>query len=278
MKIDSHQHFWRYNTDEYGWIDENMSVIRRDFLPEDLKAELRYIGFEGSIAVQARQSMEETDWLLGLAKKFEFIKGVVGWIDLCSSNVENLLTEFASHPKAVGVRHVIHDEPDLEFMLRPDFVRGVGLLEQFNLTYDLLIFPKHLPTTVEFVSKFSDKQRFVIDHIAKPSIFKGEIEAWALQIAQLAKFPNVYCKLSGMVTEADWKHWKEENIFPFLDVIFEAFGVNRLMIGSDWPVCKVAGEYEKVMSIVLNYIQKFPKATQDKITGLNAIKFYNLNS
>ncbi len=275
MKIDAHQHFWLYNSDEYGWIDDSMSVIRRDFLPNDLKQELKSIGFDGSVVVQARQSTEETNWLLELSKD-EIIKGVVGWIDLRAENVEALLADFASHPKAVGVRHVIHDEAELDFMLQDDFVNGVSKLEKYNLIYDLLIFPQHLPNTIDFVSRFSEQQIFVLDHIAKPFIKKGELEPWTTQINQLAKFPNVYCKLSGMVTEGNWQNWTEEDFTPYLDVIFNAFGVDRVMIGSDWPVCKVAGEYKKVMSIVLNYIQKYSSSTQDKITGLNAIKVYNL--
>lgn len=275
MRIDSHQHFWLYNSVEYGWIGDDMSVIRRDFLPEDLAAELSTIGFDGSIAVQARQCVDETNWLLDLSKN-EIIKGVVGWIDLRSSIAETLLSDFAVHPKAVGVRHVIHDEPELDFMLHPEFIRGVKLLERFNLTYDILIFPQHLPNTIEFVSLFSENQKFIVDHIAKPFIKKGEIDDWATNISQLAKFPNVYCKLSGMVTEANWGNWSEDDFKPYLDVIFDAFGVDRVMIGSDWPVCKVAGEYKKVMSIVLNYIQKFSGSAQAKILGANAIKVYNL--
>ncbi len=276
MKIDSHQHYWHFNEQDYGWMGENMSVIKRDFLPEDLLPELASIGFNGSVAVQARQTLEETNWLLQLADENPHIKGVVGWIDLRSEVAEKQLTEFAKHPKAVGVRHVIHDEEDVDFMLRTDFVRGVKLLEKFGLAYDILIFPKHLRNTVEFVQKFSPEQTFVLDHIAKPLIKEGIVSPWKEEIGELAKFPNVYCKVSGMVTEADWQNWTPENIQPYLDVIFDVFGVDRVMIGSDWPVCLVAGKYSKVMQVVMNYISKFSLSDQAKILGGNAVKAYKI--
>ena len=276
MKIDSHQHYWHFNTADYGWMGENMSVIKRDFLPEDLLPELTSIGFDGSVAVQARQTLEETNWLLQLADENPHIKGVVGWIDLRSDNTEKQLAEFAKHPKAVGVRHVIHDEEDVNFILRPEFVRGVKLLENFGLTYDILIFPKHLQNTIQFVQQFSPEQTFVVDHIAKPLIKDGIISPWKEDIVELAKFPNVYCKVSGMVTEADWQNWTPENIRPYLDVIFEAFGTERVMIGSDWPVCLVAGKYNEVMQVVTDYISKFSRTDQEKIMGGNAVKAYKI--
>ena len=276
MKIDSHQHYWHFNTADYGWMGENMSAIKRDFLPEDLLPELTSIGFDGSVAVQARQTLEETNWLLQLADENPHIKGVVGWIDLRSDNTEKQLAEFAKHPKAVGVRHVIHDEEDVNFILRPEFVRGVKLLENFGLTYDILIFPKHLQNTIQFVQQFSPEQTFVVDHIAKPLIKDGIISPWKEDIVELAKFPNVYCKVSGMVTEADWQNWTPENIRPYLDVIFEAFGTERVMIGSDWPVCLVAGKYNEVMQVVTDYISKFSRTDQEKIMGGNAVKAYKI--
>jgi len=276
MKIDSHQHYWHFNTADYGWMGENMSAIKRDFLPEDLLPELTSIGFDGSVAVQARQTLEETNWLLQLADENPHIKGVVGWIDLRSDNTEKQLAEFAKHPKAVGVRHVIHDEEDVNFMLRPEFVRGVKLLENFGLTYDILIFPKHLQNTIQFVQQFSPEQTFVVDHIAKPLIKDGIISPWKEDIVELAKFPNVYCKVSGMVTEADWQNWTPENIRPYLDVIFEAFGTERVMIGSDWPVCLVTGKYNEVMQVVTDYISKFSRTDQEKIMGGNAVKAYKI--
>ena len=276
MKIDSHQHYWHFNTADYGWMGENMSVIKRDFLPTDLLPELKSIDFDGSVAVQARQSFEETNWLLQLADEHPHIKGVVGWLDLQSEQAEEQIAAFAKHPKAVGVRHVIHDEEDLDFMLRPAFIRGVQLLEKYDLAYDILIFPTHLANTIEFVKQFSDKQIFVIDHIAKPLIKDGIVSPWKEDIAALAKFPNVYCKLSGMVTEADWNTWKPENIRPYLDVIMEAFGTERILIGSDWPVCLVAGKYSEVMQVVTDYISTFTEKEQALMLGENAAKAYRI--
>jgi L-fuconolactonase len=276
MKIDSHQHYWHFNTADYGWMGENMSVIKRDFLPIDLLPELKSIDFDGSVAVQARQSLEETNWLLQLADEHPHIKGVVGWLDLQSEQAEEQIAAFAKHPKAVGVRHVIHDEEDIDFMLRPKFIRGVQLLEKYDLAYDVLIFPTHLANTIEFVKQFSDKQTFVIDHIAKPLIKDGIVSPWKEDIAALATFPNVYCKVSGMVTEADWNTWKPENIRPYLDVIMEAFGPERILIGSDWPVCLVAGKYSEVMQVVIDYISTFTEKEQALMLGGNAAKAYGI--
>ena len=276
MKIDSHQHYWHFKTEDYGWMGDNMSDIKRNFLPSDLLPELQNLGFNGSVAVQARQNIIETNWLLKLADENQHLKGVVGWLDLQSEEVENDIRFFAQHPKAVGVRHVIHDEEDIDFMLRPEFIRGVKILEKYNLTYDILIFPKHLPNTIRFVQEFSEKQTFIVDHIAKPLIKEGVISPWKEQISELAKFPNVYCKLSGMVTEADWKTWKAENIKPYLDVVFKAFGTDRVMIGSDWPVCLVAGKYAEVMNVVIDYISTFSESEKANILGGNAVKAYKI--
>jgi L-fuconolactonase len=276
MKIDSHQHYWHFNTADYGWMGENMSVIKRDFLPTDLLPELKSIDFDGSVAVQARQSLEETNWLLQLADEHPHIKGVVGWLDLQSEQAEEQIAAFAKHPKAVGVRHVIHDEEDIDFMLRPEFIRGVQLLEKYDMAYDILIFPKHLTNTIEFVKQFSEKQTFVVDHIAKPLIKDGIVSPWKEDIAALATFPNVYCKLSGMVTEADWNTWTPENIRPYLDVVMEAFGPERILIGSDWPVCLVAGKYSEVMQVVIDYISTFTEKEQALMLGGNAVKAYKI--
>jgi len=276
MKIDCHQHYWHFNLKDYSWMGDNMSVIKRDFLPSDLLPELESINFDGSVAVQARQNLEETQWLLKLADDFPHIKGVVGWLDLQSETVETDIQEFATHPKAVGVRHVIHDEEDDNFMLRPEFIRGIKLLEKYNLAYDILIFPKHLQNTIKFVREFSENQTFIIDHIAKPFIKDGILSPWKEEITELAKFPNVFCKLSGMVTEADWENWNPEHLKPYLDVVLKAFGTDRVMIGSDWPVCLVAGKYEKVMGVVMDYISKFSETEKAKILGGNAVKAYKI--
>ncbi len=254
-----------------------MAALRRDFLPHDLKPELERNNFQASVAVQARQTLEETHWLLDLAECSPWILGVVGWIDLRSPDVRSQLKAFARNPKLVGVRHIVQSEPDDRFLLQPDFLRGVSVLKEFDLTYDLLIYPKHLPVAAEFVQRFPH-QRFVLDHLAKPPIRNGKIDPWAQGISRLAAFPNVFCKLSGLVTEADWQHWKPEHIIPFLDVAFESFGPDRLMIGSDWPVCLVAASYGKTVAIVKNYlVQKYPEC-QDRVLGGNAQRFWRLEA
>lgn len=277
MKIDSHQHFWHYNTSDYGWIGGGMSVLKKDFLPNELKCEMDSIGFDGSIAVQARQSYDETEWLLKLTEKYDFIKGVVGWVDLCSPLVEDELKKYTTHKKLVGVRHVVHDEPDEEFILAEYFLNGIGLLKEYNLTYDILIFPNHLENTIKFVEKFP-LQTFVLDHIAKPNIKDKKVLPWKENISQLAQFPNVFCKLSGMVTENDPKNWNKADFIPYLDVVFESFGIDRIMIGSDWPVCRLGGKYNEIMDIVFNYFNEFSKEEKDKVFGLNAMKAYNLKT
>jgi len=275
MKIDSHQHFWAYNPTEYGWISDEMEILKKNYLPDQLKKELFSIEFDGSIVVQARQSLEETEWILSLAEQNSFIKGVVGWVDLCSPGVEEQLVQFSSHPKLVGVRHVIHDEPDDNFIIRKDFLNGITYLKKFGLTYDILIFPRHLPNTIQFVSQFPE-QLFVLDHIAKPLIKDKKLSPWKEDIEKLARFKNVYCKLSGMVTEANVKYWKQEDLIPYLDIIFAVFGPDRLMIGSDWPVCRVVGLYKQVMEVVLDYIETYPDEDKNKILGENAIRVYQL--
>ena len=275
MKIDSHQHFWSYYPNDYGWISDDMEILQKDYLPDQLKTELSSAGFDGSIAVQARQSLAETEWLLNLADQHSFIKGVIGWVDLCSPDVEEQLVQFSGNPKLVGVRHVIHDEPDADFMLRKDFLRGIAYLKKFGLTYDILVFPRHLSNTVQFVSQFPE-QVFILDHIAKPLIKDKKISPWKEDIEKLARFRNVYCKLSGMVTEANIKNWKQEELIPYLNVVADAFGTDRLLIGSDWPVCRLAGSYKQIMQVVLDYISNFPEQDKKKILGENAIKAYDL--
>jgi L-fuconolactonase len=275
MRIDAHQHFWRYNAEEYDWIDDSMSALRRDFLPADLKPELGAAGFDACIGVQARQTLEETRWLLELAGQNPFIAGAVGWVDLRADNVRQQLATAATNPKLIGVRHIVQAEPDDHFLLRPNFLRGIAALQEFDLTYDILIYPRHLPVAVEFVQRFPE-QRFVLDHLAKPFIKAQTVEPWASQLRELAKNPNVFCKLSGMVTEADWKNWKAEHFRPYLETAFEAFGPDRLMIGSDWPVCKVAGSYGQVMSVVTDFLDRHTPDAREKILGKNAQRFWRL--
>jgi L-fuconolactonase len=276
MKLDSHQHFWKYDAIEYGWIDNSMQLLQRDFLPHDLEAILTENGFSGTIAVQARQSLAETRWLLELAEKNPFIKGVIGWVDLCAKDIELQLAELSKHTKLVGVRHVLHDEADDQFMLRAEFKNGIRCLKKYNLTYDLLLFPKHLKIASQLVAEFPD-QPFVLDHISKPPIKAGTLEPWKSDIEELAKFKNVYCKLSGMVTEADLNNWNQSTFDTYLEIIVDTFGPDRLMIGSDWPVCLLGGDYSEVIAIVTKYISKFELRIQHKIMGENAIQFYHLS-
>jgi L-fuconolactonase len=274
MHIDAHQHFWIYNQREYEWIDETMTSIRRNFLPAHLKPELEKNGFQGSVLVQVRQTLEETRWLLELAEDNPFILGVVGWADLRSPQLREDLESFAGREKLVGIRHIVQSERD-DFLLQPDFLRGISMLEEFRLAYDILIYTKHLPAAAEFVSRFP-RQRFVLDHLAKPPVKSGAVDVWAHGIRMLATFRNVYAKVSGVVTEADWKGWKAEDLHPYLDVAFECFGPGRLMIGSDWPVCTVAASYERVMSLVTDYLSGYTSEEREAVLGGNATEFWRL--
>ena len=275
MHIDAHQHFWRYNPPEFDWIDDSMAVLRRDFLPEDLKPELNKTGFQGSVAVQTRQTLEETRWLLELAERSPWILGVVAWVDLRSPDIRSQLKDLSRNPRLVGIRHIVQSEPDDRFLLQPDFLRGISVLEEFDLAYDILIYTKHLAVAAEFVERFP-RQRFVLDHLAKPPIKSGNIDSWAQGILRLATFPNVFCKLSGLVTEADWQYWKSEQIGPFLDVAFTSFGPDRLMIGSDWPVCLVAASYARALEVVKGYLLENRPECQDRVLGGNAQRFWRL--
>lgn len=274
LRIDAHQHFWKYHASDYPWIERDWP-IRRDFLPADLEAELQAGGLDGSVAVQARQSVEESRWLLELADQWPMIKGVVGWVNLLSERVEEQLAEFANHRKFVGVRHVVQDEPDDDFMLRPDFLRGMKKLQRFQLAYDILIYPRQLPAAIELVRRFPE-QRFVLDHLAKPRIKDRILEPWAAGIGKLATAPNLWCKISGMVTEARWRAWQPEDFRPYLDRAWEAFGENRLLVGSDWPVCLNSADYSQVMDLLENYLGQFSAEAREKVWGGNAIEAYRL--
>jgi len=257
-------------------MDDSMSILKQDYLPENLEEELRAAGVAGTVVVQARQSLEETRWLLELADRFSFIKGIVGWLDLCSSDVVNQLRVFADHPKMVGARHVIHDEADDDFMLRSSFKTGMVYLGAYGLCYDLLLFPRHLVPAVRLVKNFP-RQRFILDHLGKPSIKSGELEPWKKDLGLLAKYPNVWCKLSGMVTEADKQDWSYGDLLPYMETVLELFGPDRIMVGSDWPVCRLAGEYGQVMKIVPEFISSLERKEQEKILFKNAIDCYRLN-
>lgn len=275
FRIDAHQHFWVYNQEEYKWIDASMDKLQRNFLPPHLNKEFKKNGIDFCVSVQARQTLQETKWLLELAQNNSFIKGIVGWVDLKSSSVEQDLEKFAAYKKFKGVRHLLQDEDDDRYMLQPDFKKGLSQLKKFDLTYDILIYPRHIKYVCALVSEFP-RQKFIVDHLAKPLIKEGKIELWKKDIRKLAKADNVFCKLSGMVTEANWNSWKQDDFIPYMEIILEAFCPNRLLFGSDWPVCTVAAKYEQVLGIVTNFINSLSQAEQAHIMGQNAIDFYNL--
>jgi L-fuconolactonase len=275
MNIDAHQHFWKYNPQRDRWITDQMSILKRDFLPDDLIKELRANGIDGCVAIQADQSETETEFLLSLAEQHDWIAGVVGWLDLCSAKLPERLAHFSQCAKLRGLRHIVQSEPDDRFMLRQDFCRGIARLKDFDLTFDILIYPRQLPAAIELVHKFP-QQKFVLDHKAKPAIRTGKIDAWAEQIGVLAGSPNVYCKVSGLVTEADWTNWRPAEFEPYLDVAFNIFGSDRLIFGSDWPVCLLAATYRQVRELVEQYVVRLPTRVREKIFGLNAIEFYGL--
>jgi len=275
MIIDSHQHFWKYSPINHSWINEQMTVIRRDFLPSDLKPVFAKNGVDGCVAVQADQTLAETDFLLELAHNNAFVKGVVGWVDLRSAEVESDLEKYAKDKHLKGYRHIVQDEADHNFLLRPDFLRGISKLEHYGAVYDILIFPHQLGATLELVKKFPN-QKFVIDHIAKPYIKDGFYDGWAAMMKEVAKHENVHCKISGMITEADNNNWTPEQIHPYMDLTLEAFGPERCMYGSDWPVCLIAGSYTQVIDLTTNFISSLSTAEQYAIMGQNAVDFYGL--
>jgi L-fuconolactonase len=277
MIIDSHQHFWHYDAARDSWITDEMSVLKRDFLPDDLHKELAANGVEGCVAVQAAQSEDETLFLLELARQNPFIKGVVGWCDLRSAGLAARLEYFSQFEKLCGFRHVVQAEPDDDFLLREEFLRGISLLKNFNFTYDILIYPKQLPAAIKFVGKFPE-QAFVLDHIAKPFIKDRITRPWAEQIRELATYPNLYCKVSGLLTEADWQNWHRDDFKAYLDIVFEAFGADRILYGSDWPVCLLAATYQQVKDILADYTSTLSSQERAKIFQLNATHFYRLKA
>jgi len=275
MIIDSHQHFWQYHPVRDAWITDDMKVIQRDFLPADLQPVLQQNGVDGCVAVQADQSETETQFLLDLAAAHPFIRGVVGWTDLRAPDLAGKLERYAQEDKLKGFRHIVQGEPDPDFLLREDFCKGIQALAPYDFTYDILIYPIQLPAAEKFVQRFPS-QRLVIDHMAKPYCRTGDIAEWERSMRAIAKSPNVYCKISGLVTEADWLRWQPADFAPYLDVVLEAFGPQRLMFGSDWPVCLVAAEYAQVKRIVTDHISCLGAAEQAAIMGGNAAAFYKL--
>ncbi|HEY3390652.1 MAG TPA: amidohydrolase family protein [Prolixibacteraceae bacterium] len=275
MIIDSHHHFWKYDPLEYDWIDDSMKVIRKDFLPVNLQTTIHDAGVDGVISVQARQSIEETNWLIGMAHQNDFIKGVVGWLPLIQDNIEDYLEKYADEKLLKGVRHVIQGETDPEFILRKDFNRGISLLKKYSLTYDILIVERQLHHTIRFVDQHPD-QVFVLDHIAKPLIGRNIYSPWKENIQELAKRENVNCKISGLVTEADHQNWTPSQLQPYIDVVIEAFGPDRLLFGSDWPVCLAATSYKNWMELVQKSISGLSESEQVKVMGGNSMRLYQL--
>jgi L-fuconolactonase len=276
MKIDAHQHFWQYDPGEYAWISEAMPQLKRDLLPQDLEPLLHAKGYDGCVAVQARQTENETEVLAGLAARFPFIRGVVGWVDLKHPDLAKRLDHFRINPAIKGFRHIVQDEPDDRFLVDERFVQGVRMLGEYGFTYDILVYEKHLPVVAEFLEKCPD-QPFVLDHIGKPDIRRGMSAQWKEGIQRIAGHPHVYCKLSGLVTEAEWNCWRAEDFFPYLQHVYEAFGPNRLMIGSDWPVCLLAAPgYAQTVEIVEAFLAPLTPETQTNILGENARRFYDL--
>ncbi len=275
QQIDAHHHLWNYSAAEYGWIDDNMKRIRRDFTPADLKAEIDAAGIDGVVSIQARTEVKENDFLLDYADRNDWMRGVVGWADLTDPNVGKTLERYAGRKKLKGIRHTLQGEPDERYMLRDDFNRGVALLKDFGLSYDILIFERHLPQTLQFVDRHPDLT-FILDHIAKPRIKDNVLSPWQSLIVELAHRPNVYCKVSGMVTEADYQNWTPKQLKPYFDTVLSAFGAKRVMFGSDWPVCLVAVEYVRWHDIVKGWISDLPQGDQDLVLGLTAIEAYRL--
>ncbi len=275
MRLDSHQHFWHYSPAEYGWICDRMAAIRRDFLVPDLQAACASSGVSGSIAVQARQTLEETRWLLEIASHSDFVRGVVGWAPLCEVEAGELLAEMAQNRKLRGIRHILQDEPDERYMLREHFNQGIRELKPLGLVYDILIYERQLPQTIEFADRHPE-QIFILDHLAKPRVAAGELSPWRENFAELARRPNVYCKLSGLVTETDYRTWSDADLWPYLEWALEKFGPRRLMFGSDWPVMLVASEYGRWVQIMESLVSRLSESEQDRIWSGTAEEAYGL--
>jgi len=273
-KVDAHQHFWKFDPLRDNWITEDMEVIRHDFLPHDLKPLLDANGINSCVAVQADQSENETNFLLSLAAENKFIKGVVGWIDLCADTIHERLEHYSQFPKLKGFRHILQAEP-IEFILKPEFRRGISALQLYGFTYDILIYPQHLPVIPDLI-RGGNEQKFILDHLAKPNIKNGTSATWAADLKKLASHKNVFCKLSGMVTEADHRTWTKEDIYPYMDKALEFFGPERLLFGSDWPVCRLAASYGQVCDLMNDYLGKLTLHEQELIWGKNAALFYKL--
>jgi L-fuconolactonase len=273
--IDGHVHFWKYNPIKDAWITDEMELLQRDFFPQDLKPVLQENGVTGIVAVQADQSEKETEFLSQLANKNPFIKGIVGWVDLQNKNVEDKLLYWSQYPVIKGFRHIVQAEAE-GFLKKEAFLDGIKLLKNFDFTYDILIYPNQLKEAIQFVNKFPN-QKFILDHCAKPCIRDQKINEWKIEIKEIAQNENVYCKVSGLVTEAKWNEWKTEDLYSYLDVVFESFGTDKILFGSDWPVMLLSSTYSKWKKLMEEYTLQFSDEEKQKVFGTNAIEFYNLN-
>ena len=275
MRIDSHQHFWHYNPIRDTWITNEMKVLKKDYLPSDLLPLLQETNIDGCVAVQADQTLAETEFLLKLAEENDCIKAVVGWVDLRADNIGDQLRTFSAHTKLKGFRHVVQSEPDERFLLRDEFCHGISLLREFGYTYDILVYPHQLEAVIGFIEKFPD-QPFVLDHMGKPEIRNQKSWDWENHIEEIARHPNVYCKISGLVTEADPKEWKMGDFVPYIDFALQNFGVDRVMFGSDWPVCLLGAGYTEACDIVEGNTTHLTEEEKAKLWGENAMKFYDI--
>lgn len=275
MRIDAHQHFWKYDPQKHGWINDEMAAIRKDFFPEDLIGELSNAGIDGTIAVQAVETEHENEFLLSLAENHEFIKGVVGWADLRSPLAEQQVARLSANKKLVGFRCVMQGKEDSEYLTHPLFAEQVRMLNRYDKTYDLLVYHDQLASLIRFTDQLPDN-KLMLDHIAKPNIKEQDIKTWAAHMEILSRNPNIYCKMSGMITEADYRHWTYEDILPYMEIALTHFGVDRVCFGSDWPVCLVAGTYSQVFGVVNAFISRLSTTEKEKILGLNATQFYKI--
>ncbi len=276
MIVDAHQHFWEYNPVRDAWLTDEMKMLRRDFMPDELEPIYRSHGVDCCVSVQTDQSEEETYFLLELAERYPFIQSVVGWVDLRSDDITERLERFSGFKKLAGFRYILQSEAP-ERMLEPPFLRGIAALAKFNFSYDILIYPRHLDASIQLTRKFPD-QAFILDHLGKPEIKKSVFQSWATKIEELGRSGNVVCKLSGLVTEADWDRWEPQDLRPYLDHIFEVFGSKRIIFGSDWPVCLLAATYEQVFSVVNDYLLDLSDDEKADVLGNNAVSFYRIGS
>lgn len=277
VTIDAHHHYWELGRFDYSWLDEpTLEPIRRSFLPQDLEPLIEAVGIEKTIFVQTQHNLAETEWVLGLADQHDFMAGVVGWVDLASEQCEDQLLQLKEHPKFVGIRHVTQDEPDDDFIVRPDIMRGLQALEKHQVPFDLLFYVKHVHHAATVAAALPGLP-LVIDHLSKPEIKNGRLDNWQAHFCQAAQFSNVYCKLSGMVTEANWNNWSAADLKPYVETALEAFGPERCMFGSDWPVCELAGTYSQVHQVLADLLASLSEDERQMIFGGTAARFYQLD-